>query len=184
VNITVIGPGTIGGGLATKWERAGHTVDRLGRGGGDASGADAVLVAVPGDAVEAAVSSVTGLAGRTVLDATNRYGDVTPPAGFASNAEYVKSVTGGPTAKVFNTNIGALYERVDAARVRPSNLWSGDDDARAVVEQLTRDAGYEPVRLGDLTMAPTQEDLAHSVLALAGGELGLFVYRLTTPEEL
>ncbi|MHA3704538.1 dinucleotide-binding protein [Jatrophihabitans sp. YIM 134969] len=184
MQITVIGPGVIGGGLAAKWERAGHTVQRLGRGGGDAAGSDVVLVAVPGDAVEAAVSSVSGLAGTTVLDATNRYGGVTPPAGFASNAEYVKSVTGGPTAKVFNTNIGALYDRVDQARVRPSNLWSGDDDAREVVEQLSRDAGYEAVRLGDLGAAAMQEDLAHGVIAIAEAGLGPFVYRLTSPEDL
>jgi 8-hydroxy-5-deazaflavin:NADPH oxidoreductase len=184
MNITVIGRGNIGGGLAALWEGAGHKVERLGRGGGDAAGADAVLVAVPGDAVQAALSSVSGLSGKTVLDATNRYGDVTPPAGFASNAEYIKSVTGGPTAKIFNTNIASLYGRIAAARVRPSNLWSGDEEARGLVEQLSLDAGYEAVRLGDLSMAATQEDLAHVVIAVAQGGLGEFVYRLAAPEQL
>lgn len=102
MNITVIGRGNIGGGLADLWERAGHQVIRLGRAGGDAGGAEAVLLAVPGAAVEAALSSVAGLEGKTVLDATNLYGDARPPAGFSSNAEYVKSVTGGTTAKAFN----------------------------------------------------------------------------------
>jgi 8-hydroxy-5-deazaflavin:NADPH oxidoreductase len=184
MNITVIGRGNIGGGLAGRWERAGHKVERLGRPGGDAANADAVLIAVPGDAVRAALASVTGLSGKTVLDATNLYGDTKPPADFPSNAEYVKSVTGGPTAKVFNTNIAALYDRIDGARVRPSNLWSGDDEARRLVEQLSLDAGYEPVRLGDLTMAATQEDLAHAVIAIAEAGLGPFVYRFATPEQL
>lgn len=184
MDITVIGRGNIGGGLAERWERAGHRVQRLGRGGGDASAAGAVLVAVPGEAVEAALTSVTGLAGKVVLDATNLYGDVTPPAGHGSNAEFIKSVTGGPTAKVFNTNIAALYPLIDDARARPSNLWSGDEDARDVVEQLSRDAGYEAVRLGDLAMAGTQEQLAHAVVAIAQGDLGAFVYRLATPEQL
>jgi len=184
MNITVIGRGNIGGGLADLWGRAGHKVERLGRGGGDAGAAEAVLVAVPGDAVQAALSSVTGLSGKTVLDATNLYGDVKPPAGFSSNAEYVKSVTGGPTAKVFNTNIAALYKQIGDARVRPSNLWSGDEGARGLVEQLSLDAGYEAVRLGDLSMAATQEGLAHAVVAIAQGGLGPFVYRLATPEQL
>lgn len=35
MNITMIGRGNIGGGLADLWERAGHQVTRLGRGGGD-----------------------------------------------------------------------------------------------------------------------------------------------------
>lgn len=33
MNITVIGRGNIGGGPADLWERAGHQVTRLGRGG-------------------------------------------------------------------------------------------------------------------------------------------------------
>ncbi|MGY0538880.1 NADPH-dependent F420 reductase [Nocardioides sp. YJ-D4] len=184
MNITVIGRGNIGGGLADLWERAGHRVLRLGRDGGDASGAEAVLLAVPGAAVEAALSSVTGLEGKTVLDATNLYGGARPPAGFSSNAEYVKSVTGGATAKAFSTNFASLFGRVASARVRPSNLWSGDDQAGDVVSRLSHDAGFEAVRLGDLSMAATQEGLAGTIFAISQSGLGEFVYRMAPPEEL
>lgn len=51
MKITVMGRGNVGGGLADRWERAGHEVTRLGRGGGDVSEAEAVLLAVPGGAV-------------------------------------------------------------------------------------------------------------------------------------
>ncbi len=37
MRITVFGKGNVGGGLADLWERAGHQVTRLGRGGGDVS---------------------------------------------------------------------------------------------------------------------------------------------------
>jgi predicted dinucleotide-binding enzyme len=47
MNITVIGKGHVGGGLARRWERAGHAVTRIGRDGGDPSDAEVVLVAVP-----------------------------------------------------------------------------------------------------------------------------------------
>lgn len=184
MKITVIGRGNIGGGLADLWERAGHQVTRLGRDGGDASGAEAVLLAVPGAAVEAALSSVSGLTGKTVLDATNLYGGVRPPGGFASNAEYVKSVTGGPTAKAFSTNFASLFGRVAGARVRPSNLWAGDDQVNSVVGQLSHDAGYEAVRLGDLSMAATQEGLAGAIFAISQSGLGEFVYRMAPPEQL
>src|ERR1051325_7069500 len=40
MNITTIGKGNIGSGLARLWEQAGHTVTTLGREGGDASNAD------------------------------------------------------------------------------------------------------------------------------------------------
>jgi 8-hydroxy-5-deazaflavin:NADPH oxidoreductase len=61
MNITVIGRGNVGGGLAGRWERAGHTVTRIGRDGGDASGAEVVLVAVPSGAIADALGKVRGL---------------------------------------------------------------------------------------------------------------------------
>src|SRR5918912_3565910 len=101
MKIAVIGRGNVGGGLADLWERAGHEVSRIGRDGGDVSDAEAVLIAVPGGAVAQALDDVTGIDGKTVIDATNLIGS-DPPAGFASNAEFVKSRTNGPTAKSFN----------------------------------------------------------------------------------
>src|SRR6476659_7568538 len=175
MRITVVGRGNLGGGLADLWERAGHEVTRLGREGGDVSDADAVLVAVPGGAIADAFDRLRGFEGKTMIDATN-LPDVTPPAGFASNAEFVKSKTGGPTAKSFNVNFASLFGRLGDARARPSNLWCGDDEARAVVEQLNRDAGYDPVRTGPLESAAAQEALIGVILAV-GQELGPYVYR-------
>src|SRR5271154_3400122 len=131
MRITVFGKGNVGGGLADLWERAGHQVTRLGRDGGEGSHAPVVVVAVPGGEIAAALGKLTGLEGKTVIDATNRIG-VDPPEGFASNAEFVKSATGGPTAKSFNVNFASLLPRLSEARARPSNLWCGDDEARPV----------------------------------------------------
>src|ERR671929_2280406 len=144
MRVAVVGRGNVGGGLAGLWERAGHEVTRIGREGGDVSDADAVVVAVPGGAIAEALDNVQGIEGKTVIDATNLIG-VDPPAGFSSNAEFVKSKTNGPTAKSFNLNFAALYDQIQEARSTPSNLWCGDEEARQVVEQLNRDAGYEPV---------------------------------------
>src|SRR5437879_5789040 len=111
MRITVLGRGNVGGGLADVWKRAGHRVTRFGRDGGDVSDADVVLVAVPGGAIADALDRVTGLEGKTVIDATNLPG-VAPPEGFASNAEFVKSKTAGPTAKSFNANLASLYQQL------------------------------------------------------------------------
>jgi 8-hydroxy-5-deazaflavin:NADPH oxidoreductase len=81
MRISVIGRGNVGGGLADLWERAGHQVTRLGREGGDVSGAEALLLAVPGDSVANALEKLRGIDGKTVVDATNLYG-VHPPEGF------------------------------------------------------------------------------------------------------
>ena len=183
MRISVVGRGNVGGGLADLWERAGHQVTRIGRDGGDVSAAEVVLMAVPGGSIAEALDKLQGLAGQTVIDATNRIG-VDPPAGFFSNAEFVKSRTHGPTAKAFNINFAALYGRLGEARARPSNLWCGDAEARAVVEQLTRDAGYEPVYSGPLNNAAAQERLIGTVFAIAQGGMGPFVYRMAPPDQL
>ena len=119
MKITTIGRGNIGGGPAELWKKAGHEMTSLGHEGGDASGADMVLVAVPGDAIEAALASVAGLESKTVIDTTNLYSGVRPPSGFASNAEYVKSATGGATAKAWNINFATLFDQVTDATTPP-----------------------------------------------------------------
>ena len=182
MRITVVGRGNLGGGLADLWERAGHQVTRLGRDGGDVSDADAILVAVPGGAIAEAFDRLRGFEGRTAIDATNLY-NVTPPEGFASNAEFVKSRTGGPTAKAFNINFAAIYDRLGEARARPGNLWCGDDEAREVVERLNRDAGYDPVRTGPLENAAAQEALIGVIFAIADG-MGPCVYRFAPVDQL
>lgn len=121
-------------------------------------------------------------AGKTVIDATNLYG-VVPPDGFASNAEFVKSKTNGPTAKSFNINFASLYGRLGEARVRPSNLWCGDEAAREVVEQLNRDAGYDPVYTGPIENAAAQEALLGVIFAI-GEAMGPYVYRFAPIERL
>ncbi len=182
MRITVVGRGRLGGGLADLWERAGHQVTRLGRDGDDVSDADAVLVAVPGGAIAEAFDRLRGFEGKTMIDATNLY-DVTPPEGFASNAEFVKSKTKGPTAKSFNVNFASLFGRLADARARPGNLWCGDDEAREVVEQLNRDAGYDPVRTGPLESAAAQEALIGVIFGIAEG-MGPYVYRFAPVDQL
>ena len=88
MNITVIGRGNVGGGLARRWEKAGHTVTKLGREGGDAADAEAVLLAVPSNAIADALGKVSGLDGKVVIDATNAFTGRTE--GFESLAHEVK----------------------------------------------------------------------------------------------
>ena len=183
MKIAVVGRGNVGGGLADLWEKAGHDVTRIGREGGDVSEAEVVLVAVPGGTIAQALDNVQGIEGKTVIDATNLVG-VDPPEGFSSNAEYVKSRTNGPTAKSFNTNFAALYNRIGEARSTPGNLWCGDEEARQIVEQLSRDAGYEPVYAGSLENAALQENFLKLVFAINRGGLGRFFYRMAPPDQL
>jgi predicted dinucleotide-binding enzyme len=181
MNITVIGRGNVGGGLAKRWRGAGHEVQELGKEGGDASGADVVVVAVPSGQISDAVDKVTGLAGKTTIDATNAYGG--RDERFESLAHQVKSLIGGPTAKAFNVNFALLYDEIDGQRVRPSNVYAAEDDAREAAEQLIRDAGYDPVSLGDLEQARTLEELGVVVVAASRSLGGPIFYRFARPGE-
>jgi predicted dinucleotide-binding enzyme len=183
MKVSVVGRGNVGGGLGDLWEKAGHEVTRIGRDGGDVSDAEVVLVAVPGGAIAGALDNLQGIEGKTVIDATNLLG-VDPPAGFSSNAEFVKSRTNGPTAKSFNINFAALYNQIREAHSTPSNLWSGDEEARQVVEQLNRDAGYEPVYAGPLENAAAQENFLKLIFAINQGGMGQFLYRMAPPDQL
>lgn len=178
MNITTIGRGNIGGGLAGLLEQAGHTVTTLGRDGGDASDADVVLVAVPSGSVAEALAQVRGLEGKVAIDTTNAFAG--RDEAYESFAHQVKAQTNGPVAKAFNANFGALYDRIGDQRARPSCLYAADDDARAATEELIRDAGYEPVSVGGLENARALEDFVPGVLA----KVGQVFYRFGPPGEL
>jgi 8-hydroxy-5-deazaflavin:NADPH oxidoreductase len=182
MNVTVIGRGQVGGGLARRWERAGHAVRLLGQGGGDAIDADVILVAVPSAAINDALSKVRGLTGKVTIDATNAFAGRDEQ--YTSLAHQVKARIGGPIAKAFNLNFANLYDQIDSQRVRPSNFFAGEDSARSVTEQLIRDAGYEPVFVGGLEQARVVEDHLGLMFAVAQAGLGSFFYRYAKPGEL
>jgi 8-hydroxy-5-deazaflavin:NADPH oxidoreductase len=183
MKITTIGRGNVGGGLARRWANAGHTVTQIGRDGGDASDADVVLVAVPSGMIAEALAKVSGIHGKTTIDATNAYAG--RDQGYESLAHQVKAIVGGPVAKAFNVNFAVLYDQIGQQRVPPSNLYAADEDARQVTEQLIRDAGYDPVYTGGLDHARMLEDQAIGMItAIAQNGLDMFFYRYARPGEL
>ena len=179
MNIAVIGRGNVGGGLAERWRAAGHDVHEIGRDGGDVSAADVVLVAVPGAQIADALGKVSGAEGKVTIDATNAVRGRNEK--FESLAHEVKSIVGGPTAKSFNLNFAAIYDEIDAQDERPANLYAADDDAREAIEQLIRDAGYEPVYAGGLDKARALEEHLALMFAVSQAGLGPFFYRMWSP---
>jgi predicted dinucleotide-binding enzyme len=182
VKIATIGRGNIGGGLAKLWRTAGHDVTEFGKEGGDASDADAILVAVPSGAIAEALANVTGAAGKITIDATNPFSG--RDESFDSLAHEVKSIVGGPTAKAFNLNFAVLFDEVAKQRVPPSNFFAADDGAREVAEQLIRDAGYDPLYVGGLEHARALEEHLALWMAAVQAGLGQSFYRYAPPGEL
>ncbi|WP_201776750.1 NAD(P)-binding domain-containing protein [Allosalinactinospora lopnorensis] len=122
---------------------------------------------------------MTGAAGKTTIDATNSFSP--RPEGFNSLAEYVKSLLGGPTAKSFSLNFGSVYDSVGREQVAPSNLFAADPEARQVTERLNRDAGFDPVYVGDLSKARLIEDQLPVLFLVAQNADGPVFYRYSKP---
>jgi 8-hydroxy-5-deazaflavin:NADPH oxidoreductase len=175
MKIVTIGRGSLGGGLAEVWRQAGHDVTALGRDGGDASGADVVLLALPSGQFDDALRKVRGLGRAPIVDATNIVRSPRPP-GFESMAEYVRAKTNAPVSKAFNTNFAVLHDRLGEAVEKPSMVFAADDEARALTEQLITDAGYDPVYAGDLSRARALEDFVGVIFAVVN-QRGPFFYR-------
>jgi predicted dinucleotide-binding enzyme len=182
MRITTIGRGNVGGGLAARWRGAGHEVQELGRDGGDASDAEVLLIAVPSGAIADALGAVSGIEGKPVIDACNAFRG--RDERFESLAHEVKSIVGGPTAKSFNLNFAAIYDRIDGERVPPGNLFAADDEARQLTERLIRDVGYEPVYVGGLDRARLLEDALELLFAVNRAGLGQSFYRFAAPGHL
>ena len=182
MKIAIVGRGNLGGGLGDLWRAAGHDVTNFGRDGGDATGADVVVVAVPYRSVAEALSNISGLAGQPTIDVSNVNG---PRAGgFSSVAAEVKSIVGGPTAKAFTNVFGATFPEVAAQRVKPSVLFAADDEARELTSGLITDAGFEPVSVGDLDPGARLIEDSFDLWIAVMNSTGLFFPRYAVPGQL
>ena len=153
MQIATIGRGNVGGGLARLWRGAGHDVTELGKDGGDVSGADVILLAVPSSAIDDALAAVTGIEGKVVIDATNAFGvPAEELGGLPSSASVAKAFTGAKLVKGFN-HLGAAILATDPVVEgghRVVFLSSDDEDAVAPVAALAKQLGFAPVKLGKL----------------------------------
>jgi len=180
MRIAVIGKGNIGGTLGSKWRAAGHDVVYGARdGSGDGPGgapvrsigdalkdADAVLLAVPGQAVPDVVNEHgAALAGKVVIDAVNRMG----APQFDSRALIADAAPSARYVRAFNS----LGWENFADPVPGANLFfAADPEARAAAEELIGAVGLEPAFVGDASATATVDALLPLWFALVGQNAG------------
>ena len=172
MRIGIIGAGRIGGNCARQFARGGHEVKLSSRdpsklealateiGEGATVGtpaeatefADVVVIAVPWDAFDEAVTLAGSLDGKIVIDTTNQFGSSEmPPEGETAATFHAARVEGARYTKSFNTLTSSFQEE---AAFRPEGdrvvQWVCGDDvtAKQVVMGLIADAGYAPIDLG------------------------------------
>jgi predicted dinucleotide-binding enzyme len=208
MQIAIIGAGNVGGALGKGWARSRHVIaygvpdpshDKY-RAKAEAAGgagvfsaaravqrADAIVLAIPFDAVDAALAAAGDLAGRLLIDVTNplRMGaaGLELSLGFdRSAAEHVVSLA--PGAAVFKTlnQVGFEVMANTAGYAAPPVMFVAGDDARRkpIVIGLVGDLGFHPVDAGGLRVARLLEPYGmlwiHMALDRKAGRDNAFAY--------
>ena len=186
MQIAIIGAGNVGRALAAAGTRAGHAVAisakhaeharqvaaDTGARAADSnraavSGADAVILAVPFDAIEGIVGELgDALDGAVLVDVSNRFA----PAQLAapSNAELVQGlVPGARVVKAFNTVFAARQADPGSGGARLDGYVAGDDaPATRTVLDFVGSLGFRPIDAGPLAAARALEGMGTLNIAL------------------
>jgi predicted dinucleotide-binding enzyme/3-methyladenine DNA glycosylase Tag len=172
VRIAILGVGHVGSTLGRLWHADGHDVTfaardaarpqalaaELGARAHAASvadavaGAEVVLVAVPGPAVTDVLQAAGPLDGRAMIDAANS---------FRRQQVTLRSLADAfPRARwvrAFNSLSASIMADDNHRRPPWVVFLSGDAEAKPVVAQLIRDAGFDPVDLGGIDDSRLQD---------------------------
>ena len=195
MKIAIIGAGNVGGALAAKWAKVGHTVTVTGRDpektktkasqvgasaatSRDVKNADVVVFAVPAASLLAAAAELGDLTGKVVIDATNVMGPEARRTESPAQA-LARALPGAKVVKTFNTAFAQIHHETAGKHERPSQVLVGDDqDAKDTVKVLIEEAGFEPFDAGGLELAPDLEGFARINISLAygPGKKGPFFY--------
>jgi predicted dinucleotide-binding enzyme len=157
MQIAVIGKGNVGGALASRWQQAGYQVvfgsraaDREALDGpalrsvADAiDGSDVVALAVPGNAIAQVLHDHgPALAGKVVIDAVNRMGQVS-----LNSREAISQAA--PTARYVRAFNSLGWENFADPLPGADLFFAADPEARGVAEKLISAVGLRPVYVGD-----------------------------------
>ena len=192
MHIAVIGAGSVGGTLGTRWAAAGHEVvfgvrdpqspkvhellstscnARAAIIPDATAGSDVVVLATPWAAAKAAILSAGNLAGKVLLDCTNPLkADLSLVAGHTtSGGEMVAGwAVGARVVKIFNTTGFGNMANPHYGDQAATMFYAGDDSkAKQIAVRLATDLGFEAVDAGPLKNARLLEPLAALWIDLA-----------------
>jgi NADPH-dependent F420 reductase len=186
MEVTIIGTGNMGRGIATRLLAGGHPVTLLDReadnsealtrefGGsvgagtvGDPISGDVVVLAVPYEAAAPLVRKYgDALSGKVVVDITNPVnwetfdGLLTPSDSSAAEEIEKEAPEGARVVKAFNTTFaGTLFEGEVAGQPLDVYIAGDDEEAKEMVSQLARDGGLVAIDAGPLRRARQLEGL-------------------------
>jgi predicted dinucleotide-binding enzyme len=179
MRIGIIGAGNIGGNVARRLAVAGHDVTvsfsrdqaalaafaaEIGATVGEpsrAAAADVVVLSVPWGVIDTALAAAGPLTGKVVVDTTNQFGPGGAiDLGHTAARHNADRMPGARYTKCFNT-LTSAFQAQAANRTGDARIvqWvCGDDhEAKEILGQLVRDAGYVPADLGGIDQCAVME---------------------------
>ncbi len=194
MNISIIGSGNVGGTLGSRWAKAGHKVtfgtrdpnaadiksllEESGTNGSAASNqeaasrSDVLLVATPWGPTRQIVESLGDLSGKVVIDVTNPLNKDFSGLEIGTTTSAAEQVAqwakGAKVVKAFNTVGFNIMADTKFPNGRVAMFYCGDDEkAKATVQQLAEELGFEPLDAGPLRQARLLEPFAMLWISLA-----------------
>lgn len=194
MNITIIGHGNMGSGLALRAVKAGHSVTLAGHDlarsseaaskvgaksaavSVAANQADIVILATPYPAAAEALAAAGNLSGKVLIDISNPVkADFSGLSlGFNTSAaeEIQKLAPGAKVIKAFNTVFAQIFSEGPDFGVdgKVPVLIAGDDDtAKQIVQQFAESLGFATIQAGGLANARYLEPLGMLNITLGYG---------------
>lgn len=194
MKIAIIGAGNVGGALGKGWAAKGHSIFfgvpdpksekaralvnsigggvRAGSVAEAAASAEAIVLATPWPAAEAAIRAAGNLAGKILMDCTNPLApDLSGLViGHTTSAgeEVARWARGARVVKAFNTTGAGNMANARYDSQRPTMCVCGDDaEAKTAVAKLAEDLGFEAIDAGPLANARLLEPFAMLWIYLA-----------------
>jgi len=180
MKIGVVGAGNIGKTLGGSWEAAGHEVRYGTRAEAGsifeaASSSEVILLAVPADAALEALDEAAEVAGKLVIDCTNRMGQAAFEKGKSKAEELAAAAPDAHVFKAFNAAFSKVMKNGGKTHGQKADLaFAGDGEVgRERLEKLIADAGFAPLDCGPLENAYLVEALGAAMIYLGfGANLG------------
>ncbi len=192
MKIGVLGTGSVAHAIASHWVRTGHDVlfgsregvaphaefpagSRFGRLEDAARHGDAVLLAIPANAMQATISTLSGvLAGKVLLDCSNGLSPVDHHLDLPDISRAEEIAHWAPQSrvvKIFNTcGFETLADPHYGEDVATMFYATDNYNARALAHCLAAECGFEPIYVGPLTAARDLERLTRFWGKLAFGQ--------------
>jgi predicted dinucleotide-binding enzyme len=198
MKIAILGSGAVGRALARLFVSAGHTVVFGGRGISDSSTLDGIQVvpsqqaATEGEIVvdlalpfgvlkDVLPTLAEALIGKVVVDATNPVQSDWSPLllgqeNSAGEEVQTKLLPRSKVVKAFNTIFADMTDvsknQLSSSQRITAFVASDHADAKAVIVELARAAGFDPVDVGPLKAARHLEAVAHLNIQIAVNQKG------------